>query len=147
YQYNWGTGFHVWLPSESEMDWLSEQYPNTFDKYYRPKFEYWKKLEEAGTPFLNTSLPCLCQVCQLPTAFSEPGDPTLAMHRESRYLGEVFHLCSDGCKDIFEGEPEKYAQARLPVQQLLQGNMGGPEIADVIRFWGFEPGRDGGLYA
>ncbi|MBS0445242.1 MAG: YHS domain-containing protein [Proteobacteria bacterium] len=145
-QYNWAAGIHTWLPSADEMDWLAAQYPHTFNRYYRPRIEHWKALQAAGTPFVNTNLPCLCQVCQIPLAFTETSDPTRIAHRESRYLGELFHCCSDGCRDIFEAEPEKYAQARLPVQQLLQGNLGGPELPDMIRFWGFEPGRDTGPY-
>src|SRR5438105_4631802 len=44
YQYCWGTGVHAWLPNDEEMDWLSQQYPNTFDKYYRPRLEHWREL-------------------------------------------------------------------------------------------------------
>ena len=29
--------FHTWCPSEEEMEWLSEKYPDTFDQYYRPR--------------------------------------------------------------------------------------------------------------
>lgn len=39
-------GFPVWLPSDEEMAWFSEKYPNTFDKYYRPRYEYWRELEK-----------------------------------------------------------------------------------------------------
>ncbi len=49
-------------------------------------------------------------------------------YRESVYKGERYHTCSDGCHDIFEREPEKYVQAWLPVNQILQGNCGGPRF-------------------
>ena len=145
-QYHWGLALHTWLPSDEEMDWLSQQYPNTFDKYYRPRFEELRALEAEGKPFTNASLPCLCQTCQIPMCFTEPGDPTRLAHRSSLFQDERFIFCSDGCKEVFDGEPEKYVQARLPVQQLLQGNLGGPELADMIRFWGYDPERDIGRY-
>ena len=68
------------------------------------------------------TLPMLCQICQIPMAFTEPDDPTKICYRESDYLGNKYHFCSDGCKDIFDNEPEKYVQAWMPVQQIYQGN-------------------------
>jgi len=38
------------------------------------------------------------------------------------YQGEKFHFCSDGCKEIFSNEPEKYKQSWLPAHQIYQGN-------------------------
>ena len=64
----------------------------------------------------------LCQVCQIPLIFTEPGDPTSLCYRESEYKGEKYHTCSDGCKHIFDNEQEKYIQAWLPVHQIYQGN-------------------------
>ena len=70
-------------------------------------------------------LPQLCQVCQIPMLFTEPGDPTTICQRDSVYQGEKFQTCSNGCQWIFEREPEKYVQAWLPVHQIYQGNCGG----------------------
>ena len=82
---NWGllyqlchvAGLHAWMPNKEHMDWLSEKYPNTFDKYYRPKFELWAQMEKEGKRFYNMSLPMLCSTCQLPMLYTEPGDPTV----------------------------------------------------------------------
>ncbi|MFX6540779.1 YHS domain-containing protein, partial [Acinetobacter baumannii] len=49
------------------------------------------------------------------------------------YQGERYHTCSDGCHDIFEREPEKYIQAWLPVNQILQGNCGGGDLETMLR--------------
>ena len=87
----------------------------------------------------------LCQVCQVPMLFTEPGDATRICYRESEHKGETYHTCSDGCKNIFDYEPEKYVQAWLPVQQIYQGNCGGPTLPDVAVWYGLEPG-DGGEY-
>ncbi|POP54489.1 YHS domain-containing protein [Zhongshania marina] len=149
-------GFPLWLPSQEEMNWMSEKYPNTFDKYYRPRFEYWKELEDNGTPFTNTTLPQLCQVCQWPCLFTEPDDPTEFSHHQTEYKDEHFQFCSDGCQHIFENEPEKYIQAWLPVHEIYKGNCilddVDPESPDynpmveAIRYMGLKPGIDGGLF-
>lgn len=66
--------------------------------------------------------------------FTEMGDdPTQFSYRHSIYQGERYHTCSDGCHDIFEREPEKYIQAWLPVNQILQGNCGGGDLETMLR--------------
>ncbi len=132
YNYTHAAAFHTWMPDEKEMDWLSEKYPNTFDKYYRPRFEQWREMERAGERFYNPTLPMLCQTCQIPMGFTEMDNPTMIAYRQSVYKGERYNFCSDGCKDIFDFEPEKYVQAWLPVHQIYQGNCGGSEMEDVL---------------
>ncbi len=131
------TPFHTWIPTPDEMDWLSEKYPNTFDKYYRPRFTYWREQEAQGKRFYNNSLPMLCQTCQIPLVFTEPDDPTKIAYRESDYQGEKYHFCSDGCKEIFDNEPEKYVQAWLPVHQIYQGHCFKPDVDPTAP--GFDP--------
>ncbi|TDU28525.1 phenol hydroxylase P3 protein [Panacagrimonas perspica] len=149
-------GFGIWLPSEEEMDWFSEKYPDTFDKYYRPRYEYWRQLEAEGKPFTCKVLPQLCQTCQWPCLYTEADDATEFVHRESDYKGEIFHFCSDGCKDIFDDEPEKFVHAWMPVNQIYQGNCFLPGVdptapdfnpmAEALKFMGLKPGVDGGLF-
>jgi phenol hydroxylase P3 protein len=115
-------GLHTWLPSADEMDWLSAKYPTTFDKYYRPRFDKLREMADKGERFYANTLPMLCQVCQIPMLFTEPDDPTKICYRESEFKGEKYHTCSDGCKHIFDDEPEKYIQAWLPVHQVYMGN-------------------------
>ena len=152
YQYGAAADFHTWMPKPEEMDWLSQKYPDTFDKYYRPRFEYWAEQHEAGNRFYNTTLPQLCQVCQIPMLFTEPGDPTQICYRETDHQGEKYHFCSDHCKHIFEHEPEKYVQAWLPVHQIYQGNCfpegadptapGFDALAEVLKYYHVNHGRD-----
>jgi phenol hydroxylase P3 protein len=140
------TGFHTFEPSEKKMAWLSEKYPNTFDKYYRPRFELWKKQKAEGTFEYLASLPQLCQVCQIPMIFTEvETDPMQLSFRSTKFKGDNYHFCSDGCKDVFENEPEKYVQAWLPVHQIFQGNCGGATIPEVLKWYKFEA-EDGGDY-
>ncbi len=142
YQYGGAAAFNTWMPSDEEMDWLSAKYPESFDKYYRPRFTHWRKEAEKGNRFYNNTLPMLCQTCQIPMLFTEPGDPTQICYRESDYKGSKYHFCSEHCKDIFDHEPEKYVQAWLPVHQIYQGNCGGSTIPDVLKWYHLDHGRD-----
>ena len=118
YNYAAAANFHTWMPDEDEMAWLSAKYPNSFDKHYRPRYEFWREQAAKGNRFYNKTLPMLCQTCQIPMIFTEPGDPTKICYREVDYKGDKYHFCSDHCKEIFEHEPEKYVQSWLPVHQI-----------------------------
>lgn len=156
YGYTHAAAFHTWLPEESEMKWLAEKYPKTFDRLYRPRFDFWREQQRKGQRFYNNTLPMLCQTCQIPLGFTEPDDPTKICHRESDYRGNKFHFCSDGCKDIFDHEPEKYVQSWLPVHQIYQGNCFRPgadptvagfdPLLEVLNYYGFHVGEDDGEY-
>ena len=137
YQYGAAAGFHTWIPDKDELDWLSAKYPNTFDKYYRPRLEYWGEQAAQGKRFYSKTLPMLCQVCQIPMFFTEPDDPTKICYRETDYQGNKYHTCSDGCKHIFDDEPEKYVQSWLPVHQIFQGNCFKADVDPTAE--GFDP--------
>jgi phenol hydroxylase P3 protein len=145
YQWNFGTAFHSWIPSDEDMEWLAKKYPTTFDRYYRPRWEHLRTLAEAGTPFKNVGLAKLCQSCQLPCVFTEPDDPTMLCHREVEYKGDRYHFCSDGCQSIFEREPEKYVQAWLPMPQLFQEPLKG-DLGAWMQWVSLVDGRDNGDY-
>ena len=63
--------------------------------------------------------------------------------RSCEHEGETYHFCSDGCKTIFENEPDKFKQAWLPVHEIFKGTCGPAE--DLANYWGIEP-DDGGDY-
>ncbi len=157
YQFRHAAGFPLWLPTDEEMDWMSAKYPDTFDKYYRPRYLHWREMEAQGKPFVNATLPQLCQVCQWPLLFCEPDDPTQICYREESYLGDKFHMCSDGCRDVFCNEPEKFVHAHLPVPQIYQGNYFNPGVdptspdfnplVEALKYMGINPGVDGGDFA
>ncbi|WP_430435216.1 aromatic/alkene/methane monooxygenase hydroxylase/oxygenase subunit alpha [Methyloversatilis sp.] len=156
YNYGGATDFHTWMPTEDEMQWLSQKYPDTFDKYYRPRFEFWREQQEKGNRFYNKTLPMLCQTCQIPMLFTEPGDPTKICYRERSYKGNKYHFCSDHCQHIFDHEPEKYVQAWLPVHQIYQGNCfpegadptapGFDPLAAVLEYYRLNVGHDNGEF-
>jgi phenol/toluene 2-monooxygenase (NADH) P3/A3 len=142
YQYGAAAAFHTWIPKPDELDWLSAKYPESFDRYYRPRLEFWGKEAAKGNRFYNATLPMLCQICQIPMIFTEPGEPTKLCFRESEHRGDRFHFCSEHCKAIFDHEPEKYVQAWLPVHQIYQGNCGGASLDDVLRWYRVDAGKD-----
>ena len=152
YNYAAAANFHTWMPDDDEMEWLSAKYPNSFDKHYRPRYEFWREQAAKGNRFYNKTLPMLCQTCQIPMIFTEPGDPTKTCYREVDYKNEKYHFCSDYCKEIFEHEPEKYVQAWMPVHQIYQGNCfpegtdptveGFDPLAAVLKYYHLEHGRD-----
>src|SRR3546814_2718479 len=93
YQWSFGTAFHAWIPNEQDMDWLSRQDPDTFDRYYRPRWEHIKKMAASGTPYANYGLAKLCQTRQLPAVFSEPGDPTRPEEHTSAQVTTAPPVC------------------------------------------------------
>ena len=136
------------------MAWLAEQYPKTFDKYYRSRFEHWATTQRKEGRWFNQVLPMLCQICQVPMMFTEPGDPTQICFRETSYHGMKYHFCSGHCKEIFDNEPRKYVQAWLPVHQIYQGSCypedinpaspGDSPVREVLRYYGITGGADNG---
>jgi phenol hydroxylase P3 protein len=137
--------FTTTIPTSEELGWLSASYPETFDRHYRPLWDKAQQQVERGGRLVTRGLPMLCQVCQFPLMFPEPGDPSRLAVRTSRFKDERYNFCSDGCQWIFDREPQKYVQAWLPAHQIYLGNCGGPTIPDVLAWYGFEP-DDGGEY-
>ena len=93
YQFSHAAAFNTTIPPREELDWLSAGYPDTFDRYYRP---LWDKAPETsqdqGKRFFFQGLPKLCQVCQIPMAFTEPGDPSTICVRSSQFRGRALQL-------------------------------------------------------
>ena len=138
-------GFQTQIPTKKKMDWLSEKYPDTFDKYYRPRWELWREMEEKGKRFFIGALPLDCQVCQVPMVFTDVvnGNPMEPSYQVSEYKADKYHTCSEAGRDILEHEPEKYSQAMIPPQQIYQGNCGGEAIPDVLDWYHFTGGIGG----
>jgi phenol hydroxylase P3 protein len=153
---NFLTNFHTWIPSKEELDWLDAKYPDTFAKYYRPRFEYFQKLEDEGKPFFTNGLPRVCQICQIPVFYTEPDDPTQLAYEEGTYMGEKFQFCSTHCHKIFDDEPEKYVQSWIPPHQIFQGNCfpegtnptveGFDPVRSVADYYDIEWGRENGPF-
>jgi hypothetical protein len=81
YQYTHAAAFHTWDIDDEHMAWLSEQYPDTFDKFYRRASTCGSRWPPTATASTTWRLPQLCQVCQIPMGFTEPDDPTTICFR------------------------------------------------------------------
>ncbi len=142
YNHTAAAAFHTTVPDDKKLDWLSEKYPDTFDKYYRPRYEFWRQREREGNRYYSKTLPMLCQTCQIPMGYTEPDDFTQIAYRQSDYKGERYNFCSDPCKAIFDHEAEKYIQSWMPVQQIHQGNCGGEGLENVLKWYQLNNGVD-----
>jgi phenol hydroxylase P3 protein len=147
YNYTHAAAFHTWDVDDEHLAWLSAKYPQTFDRLYRPRLLMWREMAKQGKRFYNNALPQLCTTCQIPMAFTEPDDPATICFRSTEHKGNRYHFCSDGCKDIFEHEPEKYVQSWLPVHQIFQGHCGGASVEDVLKWYHLTLGADNLDYA
>ena len=47
----------------------------------------------------------------------DPDDPAATVE----YEGKSYHFCSEGCKDHFEAEPERFVEAGFPFLQEIEG--------------------------
>jgi phenol/toluene 2-monooxygenase (NADH) P3/A3 len=146
YQFSHAAAFTTTIPDAEDQAWLQEAYPETWPVFKSVAWDKAQRVVDGGGRYFNPGLPQLCQVCQIPMGFTEPGDPLTQCQRHSIYEGERYDFCSDGCQWIFDREPEKYVQAWLPVHQIYQGNCGGPGgLPAVAEWYGLQPG-DGGEY-
>lgn len=143
YQFSFAAAFTTTVPTADELNWFSAQYPDTFDRHFRGNWEKAGRIAKGGGRFFFQGLPQLCQTCQIPMLFTEPGDPATICQRGSDFRGEHYNFCSDGCKWIFDREPEKYIQAWLPVHQIYQGSCGGPSVPEVLAWYGLQDGDSG----
>ena len=58
YNYCAAAPFHTWIPKEEEMQWLSEKYPDTFDKYYRPAWSTCARSKNKAIASPTRRCPC-----------------------------------------------------------------------------------------
>ena len=146
YQFSHATALYTWIPTTEELDWLSAEYGELFDTVYRPRYEYWQGLHEKGERFFQKRLPVVCNVCQIPIFHTMPDDPLMNCCLVSEYKGTKHQMCSQGCLDIFNREPEKYCQAYIPPQQIYQGNCGGASLEDYRRWLHIKDEETGEYY-
>lgn len=136
------TFFHTFAPNARDKEWLAEKYGDAWETIWSKK---WEIQEDPNYDRIYPGLPMLCQTCQVPMIFDEPGQPGgNTAFRTCEHEGEIYHFCSDGCQWVFEQEPDKFKQAWLPVHEILQGNCGPME--ELGNYWGLEPEDTGDYY-
>ena len=99
YQYTHAAGFHTWDIDDEHKAWLSESYPDTFDKLYRPRLDLWKRHGRRRQPLLQHG-----------AAAALPGVPDPdGLHRARRSDHDLLPLAR------VQGRPLPLLQRRLPV--------------------------------
>ena len=120
-RYSASLPLHVWAPQPEELDWLSHQYPGTFDILYRPHLQGLAHQVAHGQRPQGEAVPVLCGTCQLPVVGSSRSE---AQAHAKSHQGRYF--CSLHCQGIFNIEPEKHSlqsswntKAWNPIAHLL----------------------------
>lgn len=131
------------MPSPDDKKWLREKYPDTWERYYEPIWDHiaaaWRdKGEHATLPY---TLPSLCNLCQLPTAFIRPGKNTACT---LDYNGRKYIFCSEPCRWIFQQEPIKFASHKNVIDRVFAGEAP-TDLQGAIKWFEITPdvmGRD-----
>ncbi len=143
YNYDHAAAFHSWdSPDEHEMHWLAEKYPATRSTSTtgRASSIGSRSPTKAG---VRTTTRCRCSARPARSPWvHRAGRSHHDLLPQSDYKGTKYHFCSDGCKDIFDDEPEKYVQAWLPVHQIYQGHCGGASVPEVLEWYHLKDGQD-----
>jgi phenol hydroxylase P3 protein len=151
YNYAAACNFHTWIPTDDEMDWLSRSIPTASTSTTGRAWSSGVRRPRRATASTTRRCPCCARParspCCSPSRATRPRSATGVDYKDNKY-----HFCSDGCKEIFEHEPEKYIQAWLPVHQIYQGNCfnegvdptaeGFDPLAAVLDYYHLNFGRD-----
>ena len=129
YQFSFAASFNTTVPSPGGLGWMGRRATRTTSTPagYRPLWDRAKSMADGGNRFFvpeaADALPDLSDPDGVPPSPTTRRRADACAPASTR--GERFNFCSDGCKWIFDREPEKYVQAWLPVHQIYQGNCGG----------------------
>ena len=142
-RYSASLPLHVWAPNPDELDWLSHQYPGTFDILYRPHLQgLAHQIAHGQRPGAETA-PVLCGTCQLPAIGNSRSE---AQAQRKSHQGRYF--CGLHCQNIFNLQPDKHRQqadwntkAWSPIPHLLHADVGlfaGSEDEKHFKEWNGE---------
>lgn len=119
-----------------DYEWLNNEYPDTFEKYYAPFF---RRMDDHVMAVASPGIPAVCAVCQIPVEFPDPDQPGKMWTQYSEFNNKTHILCSPGCKHIFEQEPSKFIQWWWPAEAYVNGEFGTNLPIDLFKYFGFSP--------
>ena len=152
YSYRATVWFHFDLPGPDERAWLRDKYPRSFPEF-EPVWDnltaQWSKTDPGVDLAVHgTAIPAFCNLCQIVLCGGTPSHNTACSltHAGTRYV-----FCSEPCRRIFEGEPERYARHKDIVKRVLAGEAPGNLTEFLTRYSGLSYetwGKDarGGAY-
>ena len=87
----------------------------------------------------------LCQVCQIPMLFTEPGDPTKICQRHVDYQGESFTSAPTAASGSSSASRRSTCRRGCRCTRSTRATAAVPTIPEVLDWYGMEDG-DGGEY-
>ena len=121
-----------------------EDLPGHLRHVLPPLWDKEKRNIEAGGRHFVRGLPQLCQVCQIPMGFTEPGDPTTICQRDSRVQrARSSRPARTGASGSSSASRRSTSRPGCPCHQIYQGNCGGPTVPDVLQWYGLQDGDNG----
>jgi toluene monooxygenase system protein A len=122
YTYRASVWFDMTIPGPDERTWLRAKYPESWSSF-EPVWEQiahrWERADP-GNDFAvhGTAIVGFCELCQLVLCNGTPDrNGAVIVERDGR--ARIF--CSEPCRWIFDSEPERYANHKGLVQQVLDG--------------------------
>lgn len=78
---------------EDDYEWLSNEYPETFERYYAP---FYRRMDDHVLAVASPGIPAVCCVCQIPDEFPDPDNPTKLWTQYSEFkFYEANHIIDE----------------------------------------------------
>ena len=145
YTYRATTWFDFALPGEPELAWLSEKYPQTWPQLapvWKNITERWRASGTGVEWYTHGTTPVsFCNLCQLVLCGGTPSQNSAVFVDKP---GRRYVFCSEPCRELFEAEPERYAQHLGVVVRILKGEAPA-NLLELLRYFGLSEaswGRD-----
>jgi toluene monooxygenase system protein A len=152
YSYRATVWFDMVVPGPDERDWLRAKYPDSFpelERIWQRVSERWRDTDPGNDLGVHgTAIVGFCNLCQLVLC---GGTPRANSATVTEWEGQRYIFCSEPCRWIFEGEPERYAHHKDVVKRVLAGEAPGNLAAMLREYFGLSYqtwGKDvtGGVY-
>lgn len=145
YTYRATTWFDFVLPGPAERAWLAEKYPETWPELGPVWDNICQRWREAGPGvewYTHGTTPvAFCNLCQLVLCAGTPSrNHAVFVDRP----GRRYVFCCEPCRELFEAEPERYAQHQGVVEKILAGRAPA-NLLELLRYFGLREqswGRD-----
>jgi toluene monooxygenase system protein A len=145
YTYRATTWFDFVVPGPEERQWLADKYPQTWpllSPVWQNISERWRAAGPGLEWFTHGTTPVsFCNLCQLVLCGGTPShnSAVFVQRGERRYV-----FCSEPCRELFEAEPERYAQHLGIVERILSGKAPA-NLLELLHYFGLSEqswGRD-----
>lgn len=144
YTYRATLWFDLPMPGPEELAWLATKYPRTWPHVapiWERIAERWKEGGGEVEWYVHGTTPiAFCNLCQLVLCGGTPFENTACTLERG---GERFIFCSEPCRAIFAGDPERYAAHRGLVQRILEGEAPANLLQLVHQYFGISEAVSG----